>query len=106
MYPGSDFLDYLKVYSQHPDGAGGTDWTNMGSYEDETVEPHSATDMSADHRVLYLANEFVTHDTYFTDTTDLRDADLHFKDGGSYYTWQSGPHPVRWIDYAMFHYNW
>lgn len=109
MHPESDLMNWFRKNAWHPDGFPQTDWTNIGSYNDVVVGQHSATQMGADHRVLYWGggnNRPSHHSDYTKDTADFRDADVWWKDGGSYYGWEDGPHVVRWTDFALYHSNW
>jgi hypothetical protein len=109
MHPKSDLIEWFRKKAWHPDGFPSTDWTAMGSFNDIIVSPHSATQMGADHRVLYMGggnNRPSHHSDYQNDTADFRDADMWWRDDGEYKGWQDGPHAVRWADFALYHYDW
>lgn len=107
MRPGSSLVNWLATYAPNPQGSGGTDWTAMGSYDDEIVSEGSAISMSAAHKVQYLGSADVAHSDYYKDTTDARTADVSYNDnGGSFYTWYDAPWGVRWSDYSLLYGSW
>ena len=107
MRPGSAFVNWLASYAPNPQGSGGTDWTTVGSYDDEVVSEGSAISMSAAHKVQYLGSADVAHSDYYVDTSDLRTADVRYNDyGGTFYYWYDAPWAVRWSDYALVYGSW
>lgn len=63
--------------------------------------------MAADHKVQYMESEFVTHSGYLYDGADHRNADVWYQEsGGEWWAWQDGPRPIRWSDFALYHYRW
>jgi hypothetical protein len=107
MRPGSSFVNWLATYAPNPQGSGGTDWTTIGSYDDEIVSEGSAISMSAAHKVQYLGSADMAHSDYYKDTTDARTADVRYNDnGGPFYTWYDAPWSVRWSDFALYYGTW
>lgn len=107
MRPGSSLINWLATYAPNPQGSGGTDWTAIGSYDDEIVSESSAIAMSAAHKVQYLGSADVAHSDYYQDTTDARTADVRYNDyGGPFYTWYDAPWGVRWSDYSLLYGSW
>jgi pimeloyl-ACP methyl ester carboxylesterase len=103
----SSFQNWLASYAQNPQGAGGTDWTTIGSYDDTFVSEGSAVQMSAAHKVDYLGSMNLDHSDYYNDTSDVRDADVEYWDTpGPWYSWYDAPHAVRWSDYALLYGSW
>jgi len=106
MNTGSSFMTWLAANAKNPQGDGGTDWTNMGSYDDGFVSETSATNMSAAHKTRYF-NMGIGHSDYMGDTSDVRNADTEYNDnGGAFYTWYDSPHAVRWSDFALLYGSW
>ena len=86
MRPGSSLINWLASYAPNPQGSGGTDWTAIGSYDDEIVSEGSAIAMSAAHKIQYLGSADVAHSDYYQDTTDARTADVRYNDNsGTFY---------------------
>ncbi|HEX2038733.1 MAG TPA: hypothetical protein VHF47_03255 [Acidimicrobiales bacterium] len=107
MRPGSSFVNWLASNAPNPQGSGGTDWTAVGSYNDEIVSETSAVSMSASHKVLYHPSADVLHGDYYVDTTDARTADVSYNDfGGTWYSWYDAPWSVRWSDYSLLYGSW
>ena len=107
MRPGSSFVNWLATNAPNPQGSGGTDWTAIGSYNDEIVSESSAVAMSASHKILYLPSADVVHSDYYIDTTDARTADVNYNDyGGTWYAWYDAPYAVRWSDYSLLYGSW
>jgi len=49
----------------------------------------------------------IGHSDYMGDTSDVRDADTEYNDfGGTWYSWYSAPHAVRWSDNALLYGSW
>ena len=107
MQPGSSFVNWLATYGPNPQGTGGTDWTAVGSYNDEIVSETSAVSMSAAHKVLYLAASDVKHSDYYVDASDARTADVNYQDnGGTWFAWYDAPYAVRWSDFGLLYGTW
>lgn len=107
MRPGSAHVNWLAANAPNPQGSGGTDWTAIGSYNDEVVSESSAIAMNAAHKVQYLPSADVAHSDYYVDTTDARTADVYYNDfGGPFYAWYDAPWAVRWSDYSLFYGTW
>lgn len=106
MVPGSEFMNWLETYAQHPNGYGDTDWTAVGSHADDAVEPNSAVAMDADHKVKYFTDNGIEHGDYDEDAAGCC-AHVEWWDRGQpWYEWHQAPWPVRWTDYALYHGWW
>src|SRR4051794_22022017 len=89
LQPGSAFL---KALARNPQGAGGTDWSAIGSDADPIVSGESATGMDAEHRTLYVT---ASRSDLLHDTSTAPDARLRHSHGGtSWINWNKAPHPV------------
>ncbi len=107
LVPGSSFMNWLSSYAQNPQASGGTDWTTMGSYNDDFVSTSSAVGMSAAHKVNYYSNMNVEHGDYLVDTSDARTADVEYWDTpGPWYSWYDAPYSVRWTDFGLYYGTW
>ena len=107
MATGSSYLSDLATNAKNPQGDGGTDWTNVGSYSDGVVSQTSATAMDASHKVRYLSSMGIGHSDFMNDTSDVRDADVEYYDRGTpWYQWLNAPHAVRWSDQALLYGSW
>jgi hypothetical protein len=107
MRPGSSFVNWLAANAPNPQGSGGTDWTAVGSDDDEIVSEGSAVSMSAAHKVQYMGSADMLHSDYYKDTTDARTADVRYSDnGGAWFNWYDAPWSVRWSDFALLYGTW
>jgi hypothetical protein len=107
MVPGSSFMNWLASYASNPQESGGTDWTTVGSDNDDLVSSSSANGMDATHRVKYLSNMNVEHSDYLVDTSDSRTADVNYWDRpGPWLAWNDAPYEVRWTDFALYYGTW
>jgi pimeloyl-ACP methyl ester carboxylesterase len=107
MRPGSSFISWLGTHAPNPQATGGTDWTVFGSDSDGIVSSSSAVAMSAAHKVIYLSHTGYGHSDFYRDTSDARDAHVHYQDdGGPWYAWYSAPRAVRWADFALVSGSW
>jgi hypothetical protein len=89
MKPGSAFLSGLAA---HPQGAGGTDWSAIGSDADALVPADSAVGMDADHRTIYAGP---SHDELLSDVSPAMDAKVRYSHGGQDWVQASkSQHPV------------
>jgi Tol biopolymer transport system component len=106
MRRGDDFVKELKRSANNPQASSGTEWTAIGSYFDEQLQPDETAvddDMDAAHRVMYLAEMQVLHSDYYKDVFDRIDADVRYSDYAD--TWRrlsarkcnDSPWPVRWV---------
>jgi len=79
---------------RNPQGAGGTDWSVIGSASDSVVPGASAVDMDAAHRTLY--GRF-THEQLLTDSApNKRDMVIQYAhDGSEFKPSTTAPHPVQ-----------
>jgi pimeloyl-ACP methyl ester carboxylesterase len=96
LRPNSAFLQSLP---ENPQGYGGTDWTLVGSDSDLHVQ-QSGVGMTAAHKVMYLYPDY-GHSDYYTDTSPLEDADVHWNNGAGWYAWYSALRVGKWTDYAL-----
>lgn len=107
MVPGSDFMDWVDAYAQHPNpGTGYTDWTCVGSHADDLVEPNSAVHMDADHKVKYFTGNGIEHGDYDEHAASCCAGVEWWDRDQPWYEWHEAPWPVRWTDYALYHYRW
>ena len=106
MSPTSQFVQDLKsVTFQDPQGYGGTDWTLMGSDEDERVSAESAMGMASEHGVVYT--DGVKHSDYYKDVgTHNRDVLYIDRDRGRWFQWTSAPRGVLWSSRAISSWTW
>jgi pimeloyl-ACP methyl ester carboxylesterase len=89
LQPGSAFL---KGLARNPQGAGGTDWSAIGSDADPIVSGESAVGMDAEHRTLYVT---ASRSDLLHDTSTAQDARLRHSHGlTSWINWNKAPHPV------------
>lgn len=108
LEPGSEFLQWLETYGQNPQGSGSTDWTLVGSDDDEVVSEGSATGMQSAHKVIYEPNQGYAHSGYFWPRPP-NDANVRWDegwDGSGYFAWKSAPHSVRWAYRAVSSSDW
>lgn len=115
MHAGSNILVWMQNYAWEPDGVGGTDWTSMGSDDDNYVAADRAVgskqDHSADeyfgscHKVWYLTSANLEHSDYMNDTSTLLDADVYRPSGtncgGALVQDLNFRHPVAETDQAL-----
>ncbi|HEX8067775.1 MAG TPA: hypothetical protein VF520_14750 [Thermoleophilaceae bacterium] len=114
MKAGSGLLGWLEENAWEPDGYGGTDWTTVGSGEDNQVAADRAVGSDSDrdpihkyigsgHKAWYTDANGIEHDDYLHDIQDTRDADVHlYSTGGPGWVFStSGAWPVRRADLAV-----
>jgi len=87
MRAGSDFLVWLQNNAWEPDGTGGTDWTAMGSDDDNWVAADRAVGTSRDrqmdlyfgacHKVWYRSSANIEHSDYMNDMGSRADDDVY-----------------------------
>ena len=82
MRGGSSFLNWLDANAPNP-GAPATDWTNLGSDDDEVVAWDSATAMAAPHKIVWLTSENLTHSGMLDDNVSARDRDADSMENNS-----------------------
>ncbi len=68
MKAGSDFL---KGLAARPGSEMGTDWTNIGSLDDNVVKGESATAMIGQHRILYHKEAQLSHEDLIEVTSGI-----------------------------------
>jgi hypothetical protein len=66
----------------HPDGSEGTDWSVIGSDDDEIARGDSALAMAADHKTTYK-DPGLTHQKLLDDASTKKDARIVFQHGDS-----------------------
>jgi pimeloyl-ACP methyl ester carboxylesterase len=82
---------------KNPQGAGGTDWSVIGSESDSEVSADSAVAMDAEHKTIYRAPG-PTHAGLLSDVSDKQDAHIRYSHGASrWIDWNQAPHPVERI---------
>jgi triacylglycerol esterase/lipase EstA (alpha/beta hydrolase family) len=85
----------IKALAKNPQGAGGTDWSVIGSESDSQVTPASAIAMDAEHKTIYRAAG-PSHDGLLSDVSDTQDARIRYSHGASAWVeWNQAPHPVE-----------
>lgn len=78
---------------KNPQGAGGTEWSAIGSEADTVVSADSAVAMDAAHKTIYKASMGLTHEKLLTDISDAGDAKIRYSHGGGrWIDWNNGPH--------------
>ncbi len=87
MKMGSDFLNWLEDNAWEPDGYGGTDWSTMGSDDDNAVaaDRAAATDSDRDPANKYMGS---CHKTWYEEASNIEHGD--FRD-----TWGAPTADVR-----------
>ena len=74
MHAGNEFLVWLQNYAWEPDGYGGTDWSTMGSDDDNYVAADRATGTASDRSsALYFGS---CHKVWYRDSTELEHSDF------------------------------
>lgn len=117
MTPNSEFLQRINATNRgrHPnpsnDADEPTDWTIMGSQDDEVVSELSALSMNrADNGVFYTEAANYDHDDYFQDLGGAFDGDLSFRSQPGFFPSAFSPGTPgtgrarrggRWIDAAL-----
>jgi triacylglycerol esterase/lipase EstA (alpha/beta hydrolase family) len=92
LAPGSDTV---KGLARNPQGAGGTDWSVIGSEADTVVPADSAVAMDAEHKTVYRAGG-PSHDGLLTDSSDNQDAKIRYSHGaGKWVDFNQAPHAVE-----------
>lgn len=115
MDPSGMFITEMRNSAQNPQ-AGATDWTMMGSYCDEAVDYSSAIYMDGGRKSLFLTTYVGTcylHGGYLTDQNDTSNAPIIWCDGCSkdtyfsnYNSWNSAPHSLHHMMYALWLSTW
>ena len=114
MAMGSDFLNWLQTYAWEPDGYGGTDWSTMGSDDDNWVAADRAVGSDSDgdpiqkyfgscHKTWYTTENDIEHSDFLHDTQEGYSAiayAFHNCSGGWGYWYL--PWPVRRADLALY----
>lgn len=105
MKPGSPFLKALGYWM--PNSAMGTDWTTVGSYDDEIVSETSAVAGTAEHEWQYHGDANLNHSDLKTVTTGSYKArHKTTKNGATWSGWGSGSaSPVRLARSAVFYHS-
>jgi hypothetical protein len=74
MHAGSSFLVDMESTAWEPDGTGGTDWSSMGSDDDNYVAADRAVGAARDRsRMLYFGS---CHKVWYRDSTELEHSDF------------------------------
>jgi pimeloyl-ACP methyl ester carboxylesterase len=111
----SSETEWLAEHAQNPQGLMGTDWTTMGSEDDEWVTTGSAGGMAALHKVKYCNDDGADayrHTGYYQDVLNIRDHCAKWKDGNTgYSTWHDdapagAPRSVAWAFLASTRPDW
>ncbi|MFP5380312.1 MAG: esterase/lipase family protein, partial [Vicinamibacteria bacterium] len=82
MQVGSDLLKALERYAWEPDGRGGTDWTTVGSDDDDAVAADRAagTDRDRDPTSRYVGS---SHKVWYTTADDIEHGDYGKRDSAA-----------------------
>lgn len=124
MGRGSRFVKWLNANGVAPQTHGGTDWTAVGSRDDQSLTPDETAiddDLRAHHRVMYAGYAFgkgVQHSDYLRMTSDEDDAEVDCHDRGAWAkpscagkvgglsSWNAAPWPVRLAYFAVISDRW
>lgn len=101
------FIKWLKEHARNPQGKGGTEWTAIGSREDEVVPASSAVGMRARFKVIYRSVEGVSHSDYYRIVDDSYTASIRYKRRGN--SWRRidyAPRPGRYAYQAISLRGW
>jgi triacylglycerol esterase/lipase EstA (alpha/beta hydrolase family) len=114
MEMGSDFLVWMQENAWSPDGYGGTQWTAMGSDDDNQVaaDRAAATDSDRDpvnkymgtcHKAWYEEDSNIEHGDFRNTTSAATTADVRVYECGEGWTYYNGGGiwPVRRADLAV-----
>jgi hypothetical protein len=103
LRPTSSFILWLALKAQDPQALRGTDWTVIGSRDDQVVKPHdSAVAMDAAHKVMYLDGNHIGHGAYMYEISNELTADVRYLHRGGEWTEDlNALWPVRWADLAL-----
>jgi hypothetical protein len=106
-------MEWMARYAFRPQATGGTDWTVVGSYNDDIVlPPRSSMRMGAAHKAMYVHHLrprlAIGNGEYMKKTAMDLSAKVDYWNGGS--GWKYGrteqPWPVRWADRALRTSRW
>ncbi|MFD3842783.1 esterase/lipase family protein [Streptomyces sp. NPDC058642] len=105
MKPGSSFLNALG--STMPNSRMGTDWTTVGSYDDEIVSETSAVAGTAEHEWQYHGDANLSHNDLRNVSTGSHKARRKTtKNGATWSGWGSGyASPVSLARTAVFYHS-
>jgi triacylglycerol esterase/lipase EstA (alpha/beta hydrolase family) len=104
MDGGSAFQQWLDDHAAQPNPIPRTDWTTVGSDDDNHVASDSATGMGAGTtKVIYTDSTNIEHDDFLTETRTVNDADVLYRQpGGSWVLWEDAWWPVRWTQKSLY----
>jgi hypothetical protein len=104
----TSLLTYLKDYAQNPQGAGGTQWSVIGSTRDLEVPSGSATAMNVPNKAKYQSSAGIGHSEYMQEDRVTYDAEVDWWDqlSGTWRHSTSAPWPVPHIDLSLFSSGW
>lgn len=107
MSPNSALIMWLEDHARNPQGKGGTQWTVMGSEEDEVVPPSSGVGMRARFKVIYRSVEGVSHSDYYRIVDDSYIASIRYKKRGEKWIRRDyAPRPGRYAYQATSMRGW
>lgn len=100
----SEFQQWLDNHAAQPNPIPRTDWTTVGSDDDNLVASDSATGMGGGTtKVIYTDPTNIEHGEFLTATRTVNDADVLYKQpGGSWGLWGDGWWPVRWTQNSLY----
>jgi len=104
MDGGSDFQQFLDDHAANPKPIQRTDWTTLGSDDDNHVASDSATGMGGNStKVVFTSADDIEHTDFLNATRAVDDARVLYKQpGGSWITWNSSWWPVRWAQKSLW----
>jgi hypothetical protein len=104
MDGGSEFQQWLDDHAAQPNPIPRTDWTTVGSDDDNLVASDSATGMGGGTtKVIYTEPTDIEHGEFLTATRTVNDAAVLYKQpGGSWGLWEDGWWPVRWTQKSLY----
>lgn len=102
MNGGSDFQSWLDDHAANPKPIQRTDWTTIGSDDDNHVASDSATGMGANStKVIYTTDSNIEHADFLDATRAVNDASVIYRQpGGDWFAWNWWP--VRWTQQSLF----
>ncbi len=105
MKPTSEFMHWMKLNVQNPQGYPSTDWTLIASDDDERVADWSGTGMVAEHYAVYT--DGVRHGMYYQDVgAQDRSVFWYDRSRGNWFQWNSAPRGVLWSSRAVSTSGW
>lgn len=101
LKPNSSLIRYLQRTSSSPQGAGGTEWTAVSSYDDGVVPYASAIDVGAVFKAIYARKNDVDHSDYLKLNSWEPGATVDVSRDGKWGTADGWIWPIRLTDLAL-----